>query len=572
MLDKITCIALNGVEIWKLVEREPLGNPINALIRNEVDIAKVQNRVREASIDAYRMYYFIDLHAEHLIVAVCSKHVQLIGIESLLKKVSQMVNVAYKKEHGSPGIPEPITSTAYLDAQVMAMRSALINEQIESHSLPKEKGVLDVKQISADPIVPPTPSPIEKLRASKASIGPSGRRAICKGKSGKSGSSDSKKEKPKGKKNRCWNDSIELPEEALDGSDPASIDSYKNLIQYDDEGTETSVELSNWDEYLQTSEEKTGEKSVTSQIFSTLRSRLGSRELTSADLEEALPLIREKLLTKNVVVPVADEIMESISFSLTGTTVGSYKNLTKLVEESLKANLRSILTPRKEVNLLKDVTFHKETTNRPFTICFCGVNGVGKSTSLSKIAYFLKKNGFRVLIAACDTFRGGAVEQLEVHSRVIGIPLYKEGYGLDAAKVASNSLLKAQKDNIDVVLVDTAGRMQGHDMRMKALSKLVYEIKPNLTLFVGEALAGNDGWEQLDKFNQYFLKSAPVGEEARGIDAVFLTKFDTIDDKVGAAVSMSYSTGIPVAFVGVGQTYQDIKKLDVDFVTKTLIS
>lgn len=189
----------------------------------------------------------------------------------------------------------------------------------------------------------------------------------------------------------------------------------------------------------------------------------------------------------------------------------------------------------------------------PYSVVFVGVNGVGKSTSLSKVAYYFLTKQFKTSIVACDTFRAGAVEQLKTHARALEVELFDRGYNKDPAIVAQEGIQWAKKQGHDVVLIDTAGRMQDNDPLMKALSKLIHLNKPDLVLFVGEALVGNDGVDQLVKFNRA-LSDLSEEKQPRLIDGIVLTKFDTIDDKVGAAISMTYSTGQPIMFVGVGQT------------------
>lgn len=133
---------------------------------------------------------------------------------------------------------------------------------------------------------------------------------------------------------------------------------------------------------------------------------------------------------------------------------------------------------------------------------FIGVNGVGKSTSLAKVAYYLKTKGnLKVMIAACDNFRSGAIEQLDTHAKCLDVPLYEKGYSNDAAITAKEALADAKRKGYDVVLIDTAGRMQGNEKLMKELANLVHINNPNVVLFVGEALVGNDAIDQLTKFN-----------------------------------------------------------------------
>lgn len=197
-----------------------------------------------------------------------------------------------------------------------------------------------------------------------------------------------------------------------------------------------------------------------------------------------------------------------------------------------------------------------------------GINGVGKSTSLAKIAYYLKSNNCNPLLAACDTFRSGAVEQLNVHAKCLDVPLYQKGYAKDPAVVAKAAIDHATKEGNDVVLVDTAGRMQNNLPLMKALSNLVVQNSPDLVLFVCEALVGNDGMDQLDMFN----KALKSGGHTRRIDGIVLTKFDTVSDKVGAALTLTKVTGAPVVFIGTGQKYTHLKKLSVQSVIKSLFT
>ncbi|KAJ5073537.1 intein-containing signal recognition particle receptor subunit alpha precursor [Anaeramoeba ignava] len=191
------------------------------------------------------------------------------------------------------------------------------------------------------------------------------------------------------------------------------------------------------------------------------------------------------------------------------------------------------------------------------------------STSLAKIAFWLQQKKYSIIIAAGDTFRSGAVEQLRVHAKCLNIPLFERGYRKDPVNVAAAAIRKAQSENIDVVLVDTTGRMQDNETQMRALVRLVEVNNPDLLLFVGEALVGNDGVDQLVQFNRCLADYSNL-PNPRLIDGILLTKFDTIDDKVGAALSMVYTSGQPIVFVGVGQTYPDLKKMDAKVVCKLL--
>ena len=201
---------------------------------------------------------------------------------------------------------------------------------------------------------------------------------------------------------------------------------------------------------------------------------------------------------------------------------------------------------------------------------FAGLRLLGKSTSLAKTAAYFLSKGLKVGIGACDTFRSGAIEQLRTHCSCLGVPLYAKGYDRDAAYVAAEAISAGKKDGLDVVLIDTAGRMQDNEPLMRALSKLIQLNHPDLVLFVGEALVGNDAVDQAAKFNRC-LSDLSGDAQPRLIDGIVLTKFDTIDDKVGAAISMAYTTGRPIMFVGTGQTYKDLKRMNVKTLIKSLL-
>merc|ERR1712018_17224 len=188
----------------------------------------------------------------------------------------------------------------------------------------------------------------------------------------------------------------------------------------------------------------------------------------------------------------------------------------------MNTSLMELLTPSRRVDIIRDVREAK-ADKRPYVITFCGVNGVGKSTNLAKIAFWLVENKCRVLIAACDTFRAGAVEQLRTHVKRLNslypaekqpdkkqvVELYEKGYGKDAAGIAMEAINYARSARLDVVLVDTAGRMQDNEPLMRSLSKLISVNAPDLVLFVGEALVGNEAVDQLVKFNQALSDYSP---------------------------------------------------------------
>lgn len=310
--------------------------------------------------------------------------------------------------------------------------------------------------------------------------------------------------------------------------------------------------------------------------FSAFKSLVGTKQLNREDIEPVLETMREMLITKNVASEPAEKICDSVGTKLEGKVIGTFNRVTSIVRESIREALVQLLTPKRRVDILRDIVDAK-SNNRPYVIVFCGVNGVGKSTNLAKITFWLNENGHRVLIAAGDTFRAGAVEQLRTHAHHLnalhpqGVQLFEQGYGKDPASIAQAAIQLAVERKFDVVLVDTAGRMQDNEPLMRALSKLINVNDPDLVLFVGEALVGNEAVDQLVKFNQALSDHSAVGGKVRLIDGIVLTKFDTIDDKVGAAISMTYITGQPIVFVGTGQTYHDLRSLNVNAVVKSLL-
>jgi len=328
-------------------------------------------------------------------------------------------------------------------------------------------------------------------------------------------------------------------------------------------GVETKLEESVEESSSESSEEK--QKTGIYNFFKNLT----NKEITESDLEPVLEKFSNHLIEKNVAVEVAREVCKSLGSGLVGKNLSSFTSLTTSVKTAMEESLTRILTPKKKIDILRDIKLSKEEGN-PYSIVFIGVNGVVKSTTLAKVCSWLLQNNFTVLIAACDTFRSGSVEQLEVHARNLNVPLHSKGYGKDASSVAFEALNRAKKEGIDVVLIDTAGRMQGKEQPMQALAKLVDFNKPSLVLFIGEAIVGNDSVDQLRKFNRVLIEYSR-DKNPRGLDGIILTKFDTVDEKVGAAISMVYTTGQPIVFVGTGQEYPDLKVLNVKKVVSILI-
>jgi len=300
-------------------------------------------------------------------------------------------------------------------------------------------------------------------------------------------------------------------------------------------------------------------------LFDKLRNSLDTaitktttRELSEKNLEDAVWELQLVLIQNDVAVEVAEQICELTKQKMLGTRAGRLENLSKLFKEAILESVLEILTPEHPLDLLEFVSKKKEK-GEVTTILFVGVNGTGKTTTLAKIANLFKKNGFSVVIAAGDTFRAGSIEQLELHAERLGIRVIKQAYGSDAASIAFDAIAHAKARHMDIVLIDSAGRMQSNKNLLDEMKKIARVANPDIKLFVGDALAGNDALSQAKEFHK-----------AIGIDGAVLTKVDA-DPSGGAALSIAHVTGRPVVFIGVGQGYDDIKQFDPEWFAERLV-
>ncbi len=273
--------------------------------------------------------------------------------------------------------------------------------------------------------------------------------------------------------------------------------------------------------------------------------KMFGRELTEEDIDDIAWDLQVTLLESDVAVPVADKIIELMKKELVGKKIGRREDTGVVAEQALRNAIAGVLTPETVVEPLK-ILESKKAAGEPTVIVFVGVNGHGKTTTIAKLAKYLLDRGYKPVIAAGDTFRAAAIEQLEVHSERLGVRLIKHKRGADAAAVAYDAVQHAKARGIDAVLIDTAGRMQTNIDLMDEVKKICRVTKPDLTIFVGDALTGNDAVEQAAKFN-----------EAIGIDGSILCKMDA-DARGGAALSIAQVTGKPILFIGTGQEYDDL--------------
>ena len=265
------------------------------------------------------------------------------------------------------------------------------------------------------------------------------------------------------------------------------------------------------------------------------------KKIKEDPLDEILDELEIILLEADVAYPVVEEIKKGVRENLLGKKYDRSYTLEQVVELSVKDAVRDVL----KINEF-DFDQWLSEQKRPTVIMFVGINGTGKTTAIAKVANRIQKNGQTVVLAACDTFRAGAIEQLTIHSEKLGCKIVKQAHDADPSAVAYDAIEHAKSKRKDVVLIDTAGRMQTNNNLIEEMKKIVRIAKPDLKVFVGDSLAGNDAIEQ-----------AKVFDAAIGIDAVILTKIDT-DAKGGAALSIAHTIGKPIAFVCNGQEYEDI--------------
>ncbi|KAM3130050.1 hypothetical protein pb186bvf_017848 [Paramecium bursaria] len=361
--------------------------------------------------------------------------------------------------------------------------------------------------------------------------------------------------------------------EELDYTKKQTQQQYQpNLNQYLDDPSDKLLDqfLSSDDEL---SEEENTQKQKKLNIFSKLTSGIqnltGNKQLSEEDLLPVLDQFKQTLMIKNVAEEIAQKLCDSLKVRLLNAKTKAFTSVQKTVRECLKENLIKILTPNRNIDIISEALKCREK-QKPYVVVFIGVNGVGKSTNLAKVAYLFKSQGFSVMIAACDNFRAGAVEQVKQHGQCLGIPVFDKGYKDEPPEIAYQAIREATLKKIDVVLVDTAGRMQNNEPLMRALSRIVSMNNPDLVVFIGEALVGNDGVDQLMSFNKALVVNSNK-DNIREIDAIIVSKFDTVDEKVGAALSLTYATGKPILFVGIGQKYTHLRKLNVNTVVQALL-
>lgn len=280
-------------------------------------------------------------------------------------------------------------------------------------------------------------------------------------------------------------------------------------------------------------------------IFSSFIETVKTAKPSPKEVENVLSDFYLQLIAADVAVETADAIVNSLRHSLLEMDVPRFGDREAVLKEVLKKSIESLIKVA-DVNLVLKRVDEARKLGRPAVILFVGPNGSGKTTTVVKLAHYLRKRGYSVILASADTFRAGAIEQLETLGQRAGFMVVSQSYGADPAAVAVDALNKASSMRVNVVLIDTAGRTEVDRGLLEEMRKLKRVVKPDFVIYTGDALAGNAAVQQAKMF-----------DEVVGIDYVILSKVDA-DAKGGSAISISHSTGKPLLFLGVGQELDDL--------------
>ncbi len=297
-------------------------------------------------------------------------------------------------------------------------------------------------------------------------------------------------------------------------------------------------------------------KQVFSEAIGKLAENISTKELSYEEFEKFFQEFELSLLEADVAYDVVQLVKKSLANEIVGSRVRRFSSPAEHVKTAFYKTLKELL----DRGVYKgDFIAEVKAAAKPYIIVFMGVNGVGKTTTIAKVAYSLRSNGLSCVVVASDTFRAGAQEQLELHSRRLGVPFIGGKYGSDPAAVAKDGVMYAVKNRIDVALIDTAGRMHTDVDLMNEVKKVVRVVRPNMKVLVLDALTGNDAVNQATWFDSQV-----------GVDAVILTKADA-DAKGGSALSIIMSLGKPILYLGVGQGYEDLIPYDPEALLRRML-
>tara|TARA_Y100000310_G_scaffold327446_1_gene393828 strand:- start:9902 stop:10981 length:1080 start_codon:yes stop_codon:yes gene_type:complete len=286
-------------------------------------------------------------------------------------------------------------------------------------------------------------------------------------------------------------------------------------------------------------------------VLGKIKKSVSSKKINEKQFEEFFWDLEVMLLENGVAVEVIEKIKQGLKVDLVDVPLDRGK-IEEIIQKSLRKSLEDVYSVQ-GFDLLE-----RAKEKKPLVVVLLGVNGSGKTSTIGKLVQMYKDNGKSCVVGAADTFRAGSEEQLKIHADKLDVKMIKHQYGADPAAVAFDTKKYAESHFIDVALVDTAGRLHSNANLMDELKKIVRVVEPDLKIFVGEAIAGNDVVEQVKEF-----------DGAVGVDGIILNKLD-VDEKGGSALSVSYVTGKPILYFGVGQGYKDLEKFSVEKMEKML--
>ena len=335
-----------------------------------------------------------------------------------------------------------------------------------------------------------------------------------------------------------------------------SDDEEESEDESDDESSEEKKEKKS--HFWSRSKDKKEDISVDGEASGGLFSFVREKTISEKHVEDILWELEMELLQGDVAMEVATEVVDNVKNDLVGKKIKRSNDITEYTYIALRNAVAEIIDiPGKSMT---EMIEEKKAQGEPLVVMFVGINGTGKTTTIGKLANYYLKKGYTPVIAASDTFRAGAIEQVTYHADNVGVKIIKHKKGSDPAAVAFDAVEHAKAQGKELVLIDTAGRMQTNVNLMDEMKKIKRVAKPDLVIFVGDALTGNDATEQAVKFN-----------DAIDIDGVILTKADA-DSKGGASLSIGYVIQKPIMFLGVGQGYDDIKEYDAEWMLDQLFS
>ncbi|WAR04103.1 SRPRA-like protein [Mya arenaria] len=504
MLDFFTIFSKGGIVLWYFQGTSQLFTaPVNSLIRSV--ILQERSGSNQFTHEALTLKYKLDNEFELVFVVAYQKILQLSYVDKFLDTIQLEFRNKYKDDLQNGAISGSFDFRADFDRILFDIEQET-RKQTQKGRVMKTFEESDKSRKTSSP----KPAPTVPMATSNLSNGELDEETIRQNLVKKFGA---KKKTPKAEP---WVQCLSYGRKSPDGG------KKKGKVGTKWEMGGTSKDLETLDFNKGTGDNMNGQVNVKDeelQQVGTMGGELKNIETDSESEEEeeeevtqtARPSARigkdERTSTKNVASDIAQKLCDSVAVKLEGKTLGTFSSISTTVKTALNESCLQILRPRR------------------------------------RICFWLVENGFRVMIAACDTFRAGAVEQLRTHTRKLNalhppekhagqqmVQLYEKGYGKDAAGIAMEAINFARDCHIDVVLVDTAGRMQDNEPLMRALAKLIKVNQPDLVLFVGEALVGNEAVDQLTKFNQALADHSNM-TNPRLIDGIILSKFDTIDDK-----------------------------------------